>query len=402
MGAFGSVEYVTITKSPSVKGLRVPKWFADDPSVNRWLVKYGSVATQRGFAYYLLRYLQWLKEAKKVSLSPGELLKENLGNVYGSGPLEVERKRLHTDWLQEYVSLKGPLKGLSNSYRRTSAAAIRSFYARNDSPLFGDFQVPFNAQEEKLTKQISIDDARRCISVLPLRSRSLCVCLLQCGMRVTEFLQLKWKTLQPGMEKEEWPVKVPLRNDVGKEYFTFLGRESLEALKFYLNYRQSLVRQPIKPEEYIFIDDFMAAAYETNRPLLSDYLTRQIVRALVSKGMVKKNGEEKWRCDFHPHALRHLFKTECAHAGIHPMISEFWMGHDKGIEYVYNHQHELHPKDFVEMYRKVEPYLSLNPQATETHEEITTLRERMAKMEQTLTVLQNSIAQGKKQIDSIR
>ena len=48
-----------------------------------------------------------------------------------------------------------PLKQCSNSYWRTAAAEIRSFYTRNDSPLFEDL-VPFSAYEEKLTRQISV------------------------------------------------------------------------------------------------------------------------------------------------------------------------------------------------------------------------------------------------------
>jgi len=110
---------------------------------------------------------------------------------------------------------------------------------------------------------------------------------------------------------------------------------------------------------------------------------RQIVRAVVAKGLATRSGERKWRCDFHPHALRRLFKAECAHAGGHPMISEFWMGHDKGVEYMYNHQHELHPEDFAEAYRKVEPYLSIS-----TPEDWTDQQLRMKDLEQKIVDLE--------------
>jgi len=374
------LEYVTIIQSAVVKGIRVPKWFAEDPAVQRWLGKYGSAATKRDYAFYFLKYLEWLREVRGVSLSPSELVRVNLGNIYGSGPVDVEKKREHTDWLQEFISLDGPLQGLGNSYRATAATAIRSFYKRNDSPLFGDFQVPFDAFEEKLTEQISVEDAKRYISVLPLRSKAVCICLLQCGMRVSEFLQLKWKDVQSGIEKKETPVKIMLRNDNGLQYFTFLGTDGIEILKLYLQYRKSLVGMPVRSNEYIFINDVGSGKYRVDKPLLSDYVNRQIVRALVAKGLVEKpKGDDKWRCNFHPHALRHLFKTECAHAGINPMISQFWMGHDKGIEYVYNHQHELHPEDFVEAYRKAEP--SLNIISGPSGKAAVEIRERIKRLE---------------------
>ena len=386
MREFVGVEYVTITKSPIVEGVRVPKSFASDMAVVRWLGKYGSVATQRDFAFYLLRYVNWLRGTKGVNLSPSELVRANLGNVYESGPMDVERKRQHTDWLQEFVGLHGPLRELSNSYRRTAAAAVRSFYRRNDSPLFGDFHVPFNAMEEKLTQQITVEEAKNYIAVLPVRSRVVCQCLLLCGMRVSEFLQLRWRNLMTQLERGDNPLKIILRNDRGREYFTFLGTEGIEALKLYLRYRGNFTRKPIQPEEYIFINDFMSGPPRTDQPLLSNYLSRQIVRALVAKNLIKKE-KKKWRCDFHPHALRHLFKTECAHAGIHPMISEFWMGHDKGVEYVYNHQHELHPEDYAKMYLKVEPYLSLKATSHQLHEQ----QERMEEMEQRIEAMQSSM-----------
>jgi DNA-binding ferritin-like protein (Dps family) len=65
------------------------------------------------------------------------------------------------------------------------------------------------------------------------------------------------------------------------------------------------------------------------------------------------------------------------------MVSEFWMGHDKGVEYVYNHQHELYPEDFVEAYRKVEPYLSVS-----TPEDWADQKQKMGDLEQRIVDLE--------------
>ena len=171
--------------------------------------------------------------------------------------------------------------------------------------------------------------------------------------------------------------------DKGRKYFTFLGRDAIEHLKLYLEYRQKLTGKPIAAKDYIFINDMYASEIETGKPLTKDSVEKQILRALTTKGVIKRDGSARWRSEFHPHALRHLFKTECAHVGINPVISEFWMGHDKGIEYAYNHQHELHPEDFVQTYKKVEPYLSIS-----TPSDYADQQERIQDLEQRLMTLE--------------
>ena len=85
--------------------LRFPvlKDLSNDPCFNRWLSKYGSAATRSDFAYCLCRFLRWLAEEKGVKVAPSELITWNLQNVHESKATEVFKKRVHTDWLEEYV-----------------------------------------------------------------------------------------------------------------------------------------------------------------------------------------------------------------------------------------------------------------------------------------------------------
>jgi hypothetical protein len=39
---------------------------------------------------------------------------------------------------------------------------------------------------------------------------------------------------------------------------------------------------------------------------------------------------------------------------------EYFMGHDGGIEQVYDDRDELHPEDFEKAYTKIEPHVSLD------------------------------------------
>ena len=319
---------------------------------------------------------------KRVQLSPRELVEENLRNVYESGPLEVDRKRMHTDWLEEYLAIDGPLVGRGNKYKRLVAASVRSFYTRNDSPLFGDFKVPEDNYEERRSRPISVEEATKLINLLPFRAKVVAVCQLQSGIRITELLRLKYKELAEGLEKDRMPLKVPLRNDNGREYFTYLGEDAVNLLKLYLQHRASLTGRQIKQDEYIFIPE----QKETRKlePLKRDFIQRQILRTVLRSGFSNRNSHKDltWRQNYHTHAFRHIFRTECAHAGIPNEIAEFWMGHDRGVEYIYNHRDKFHEEDFTAEYRKVEPYLSITKplMAPSQQEELQDLREQVAEI----------------------
>jgi len=61
----------------------------------------------------------------------------------------------------------------------------------------------------------------------------------------------------------------------------------------------------IQPDEYASINDFGSEEYRTDKPLLKDYVERQVVKTVVAKGLVQRRGGRKWLCEFHPHVLRH-------------------------------------------------------------------------------------------------
>jgi len=68
----------------------------------------------------LNQYLEWLKEAKGVEMSPDDLITHNLRAVYESSATDVKRKRTHTGWLDEYINdyLLSMASGPSGSPRR--------------------------------------------------------------------------------------------------------------------------------------------------------------------------------------------------------------------------------------------------------------------------------------------
>jgi hypothetical protein len=74
------------------------------PAVDRFLGGYAKLNTKHMYAYQLLRYFEWLRDKKEVSMSPDQLVQDNLEAVFGSPPTDVKAKRKHMDWVNSYVN----------------------------------------------------------------------------------------------------------------------------------------------------------------------------------------------------------------------------------------------------------------------------------------------------------
>ena len=116
------------------------KEIGETESVKRFLSNYGNWRTKAIFACELRLYLRHLK-GLGVGMTSDKLITDNLQCVSKSDPIDVKTKRRHTDWLSGYVNdhlLKG---GSSDAHRELLESVIKTFYKRNDSPLFEDFGV---------------------------------------------------------------------------------------------------------------------------------------------------------------------------------------------------------------------------------------------------------------------
>jgi hypothetical protein len=99
------------------------------------------MTTKKAYLYNLGAYLDFLREVKEIALSPDELIVDNLKAVFESKAIDVATKRRHTDWVLEYANVYLLRKGAPEGSRKVAGSIIKTWYQRNDSPLFGDFQV---------------------------------------------------------------------------------------------------------------------------------------------------------------------------------------------------------------------------------------------------------------------
>jgi integrase len=330
------------------------------PSVLRFLNKYGKDNTKRIYAISLVEYLRWLRQ-KGVNLNPDDLVRDNLRCVYESSATDVQTKRRHTDWLDDYVNRHMMEAGRAHNTRIVTAAAIQQFYKRNDSPLFGDFDVSRDSPTEA-PRPLDPAEVRKVLIGLPVEARTPLLCVWQSGIEVNRMLGLTWGKLE-GIETGSFLLRLDFRGRKkhGKSYYTFLGRNAIDYLRMWRGVWGEVMGRAPNPGDPVFLGKrgrYISATW-------LNYRFRNEALRMKRQGLISNGDPRSW----HSHALRHCFRTEAAHAGVKPEISEFLLGHLGGIAYVYNHSDQLHPEDLVKEYLKIEPFVSLDFTETTARQE---------------------------------
>jgi len=218
-------------------------------TVERFIRKYGNVRTRRVYLHSLLKHLNGRKHEGGVLMTPDELISDNLKCVFGSSPQDVRTKRKHTEWLDQFTNEYLVSEGLTDLYRTTLASAVQQFYMRNDSPLFGDFQIS-NGSLKAPPKPLPAEDIRRVLKACTLSVRTPLLLIWQSGCEVNRILSLRWGQVR----SDEVPPRLDFTGrKKHKPYSTFLGRDSVEHLKLWqARWVETFGREP-SDADFIFI-----------------------------------------------------------------------------------------------------------------------------------------------------
>jgi len=184
---------------------RYPAQLGNSEAVTRFASKYGIASTKRVYLISLVLYFRWLKSIGVV-MTPDELVEENLKCFFDSQPTDVRTKRRHTDWLDGYINRNLVEEGYSEAMRTVTAAAIQQFYRRNDSQLFGDFQVARSPAAQR-PKPLESSDIRKVLAVMPLNLRLPLLIMWQSGVEINRALSLRWRSVE-GIERGECPLRL--------------------------------------------------------------------------------------------------------------------------------------------------------------------------------------------------
>jgi len=325
------------------------KFVRDNPEVEKWLLDKArkSVFTRQVYEHHIYHYFRWLK-AKGFATA-----RELLDNYRG---LKKENREYeHIDLAKEYL-LTGRLSTKSYKFREQSWRAIRSFYEFNRCPLPREkVDLTISEVDEKRLREkqglevMTLEDVKKLIAPAKIRDKAMLLILLHSGMRIGEFVDQfnteEVKSVLKQLREGKCPIKINLiaSRHNRPQYFTFIGRDAIDALKDYLNWRRDETGREIKDGEPLFIS-------QKRNPANRQVIERQIRVLKRQTGLTNR--------EFTPHTFRDIFKTECSHRGVKDIISEFFIGHTLDA-LGYNQLDKLYPKDFETEYAKVEPALNI-------------------------------------------
>ncbi len=320
-------------------------------AVDRYLRSYGKVRVRAAMSFRLMIYFRWLKTKGLSQLSPDELIIDNLRCIAKAEPEDVATRRRHREWIERFVNEE--LKDRSMTYGIGIASTVSKFYEKNDSQLFGRISI---AEREGTAPDSALraSDIRLVLKALPLGVRVPLLCVWQSSCEINRVLALRWSDVD-AIKKGEYPLKLQFIGRKGhkRAWHTYLGRDAIAHLKLWEQRCKETAGRDLLPGELVFVGKKANSGLDPS--WLNDQLRRMALRMHV-QGLVQNGNPTSWRS----HLLRHSFKTEAEHAGVKSALVEFFMGHEGGIQWVYDNRDEVHPQDFVDAYKKLEPHVSLD------------------------------------------
>lgn len=304
----------------------------EDPVLSRWLGTIVRSGTKYNYRSAFRVYTQYTK------LSPGQMIDEAIED--SKKDPRQKRDILLTRLLSFYTYLKNDYprksrgegehkiigKGVSDKLAQMQVSAIRSFYATYDLTvrLKGRRRLPRPRVENKRMivgaeqVKVLVDNARS------PRDRALILVNFQGGLDVSTLCSLRYGDIAEGLAKNQYPLKLDLhRPKTGTDFYTFLGKDAIEALKAYLaDMKQRGVT--FTHNTPLFVQGRGKAAMKTENV---QAVMREV--ALRSGFIDDKNNGKEFN-PLGPHALRESFGSIMTNSGMPDTIVDFLHGHEIG------------------------------------------------------------------------
>jgi site-specific recombinase XerD len=279
-------------------------WCESFKSSKLWLTavqadKSGSVHTRKSYCKGLKTFSDW------VGKNPDQLIAER----------RIELKNEETEMnaenkLREFcVYLETKEHKSKTTVVCKYHAVVKSFYSYNNVPL--RLKTPRHAMKER--EPHTVEQLKALMQVADVRERAFMMLLKDSGMSREDIAILKYGDIQSEYEenKEVIHFKV-IRQKESVQYDTFIGKNAIEALKAYLNYRQ-------RRGEKITRESPLMATLD-GKPMTDTNLSQIFMRLSEKVGFATS-----------PHRFRKFFES---HMGLAApsIVVKYWMGHSLGVE----------------------------------------------------------------------
>lgn len=317
------------------------EWARQYKTVKRWLEDVattggGSENTQKVYVRALEEYCSF------TGKNPDQLIEERKTQLKSDS--DEDRRIAEETVKQFFLELE---KKTKRSSAATFSAALRSFFRSNYQPLV--MRSPMFVSEERLP--ISMEDLREVDRAVEDRTRFFIRFLKDSGISREDAVNVRYGKVRRQLEQgNDFIMLRMIRAKESVRYETFIGPDTIEALKTYLRVRR-------KRGEEITDDTFLFANLQGEQ-----------MSGIALYTLLKRRGQ-KLGIALGPHRLRKFFETRMALGKVHPMILRYWMGHkisgDVESHYVIPSEDEQ-TKLYTDSYKNIQ----LTPPALISREEI--------------------------------
>lgn len=262
----------------------------------------GSRHTTREYSRALFTFCQWLDK------NPDQLItdrKQELKNP-------ETKKNAEQKVTEFYLKLESERDITKTTIVTKYFAVLKSFYKYNEVPL--KLRTPKyvkRRREPHATEQI-----KKLMMIGDVREKAIVMFLKDSGMSREDAVKLTYGDIKKGLETEEQAIHIKaVREKQAVEYDTFIGKNAIEHLKAYIDYRKNMGEQ--------ITDDSPLLATVSSKPLTPETLSIVFVR-LSKKAGFKTS----------PHRFRKYFESHLG-LSVPSIVVKYWMGHSLGVESSY-------------------------------------------------------------------
>ena len=301
-------------------------WGYSFKSSKRWLNAImvdmsGSKHTERGYIRGLYTFCQWIKK------TPDQLIMERNEEVKN-----VERKHNAEDKVRDFCLWLEKTRNITRSTIVTKYhAVLKSFYNYNDVPL--NLRTPKYVMRKRSPH--TTDEVKTLMKIADIRERAIIMVLKDSGMSREDVVKLTYGDIKAEFEKQEDFIHIrTLRRKESLEYDTFIGKNAVEYLKAYLDYRKRRGHQINEGSPLL--------ATLSGKPLTPDTLSMIFAR------LTKKVGFKT-----SPHRFRKYFESHLG-LSVPSILVRYWLGHSLGVEgHYFLPPIEKQREKYIEGYREI-------------------------------------------------
>ena len=211
-------------------------------------------------------------------------------------------------------------------------APIIHFYEMNSLSVHWKRLKKFKAKSRAIVedKPYTKEQIKKLVEAAPMRDKAMILLMASSGMRRGALSTIRLKDIDR-IEKYHI-LKFRVYTNEQESYVTYCTPECTQYIDEYLRWRERL-GEKFTPNTPLFRVKFDSIT-QINRPKpISPFTITFIIHSLLDRTGVRVPGtNHKQRTELmQTHGFRKFFKTTGINAGVHPLYSEYLMGHKSGL-----------------------------------------------------------------------